>query len=148
MNEQKPDLKRDEQQSDTVERKSRPNRNKLINAIKACLSDNLRYKKYQGNPNKLAGHCYVASECFFHMDSSSEWKPMFVYHEGEPHWFLKHRITEKIIDPTAEQFKNTPPYSKAKGKGFLTKSPSRRCRILMIRVETFQRGKLTSDNIH
>lgn len=60
---------------------------------------------------------------------------MFIYHEGEPHWFLKHRITGKVVDPTAGQFKSSPPYAKAKGKGFLTKQPSRRCRVLITKVQ-------------
>jgi len=120
---------------DVVIRKSRPSRRKLISAIKSCLTDNLRYKKYQGNPNRLVGHCYIASECFYHMDKSSDWKPMFMYYEDEPHWFLQHRATGKIVDPTADQFTTPPNYACGKGKGFLTKKPSRRCRVLMSKVK-------------
>lgn len=72
---------------------------------------------------------------------------MFMYHEDEPHWFLKHRITGKVIDPTVGQFKTTPDYGKAKGKGFLTKNPSRRCRVLITKVLTHLKQKENQNNV-
>lgn len=39
-----------------------------------------------------------------------------------------------ILDPTASQFKTPPDYRKGRGRGFLTKKPSKRARELMIRM--------------
>jgi len=61
---------------------------------------------------------------------------MTVRHEGSVHWFLAHRPTTwlpygYILDPTVSQFKNKPKYGIARGRGFLTKKPSKRARAMM-----------------
>jgi hypothetical protein len=108
----------------------------LKSAIQGALSDDLRKKHYQGNENSHAGHCYVASEAYYHLKGGehSGLKPMHVNHEGEPHWFLQHKESGENVDLTASQFKTPVPYDKAKGKGFLTKQPSKRAQELMRRV--------------
>lgn len=82
----------------------------------------------KATPNPLAGHCYTASEYFYHLlgGSKSNYKPMFIRHENQPHWFLKGKIWDEIVDITATQFRITPPYSQGIGKGFLTNYPSKR----------------------
>jgi hypothetical protein len=106
--------------------------------IQSCLSDDLRRPVYQGNPNYLAGHCYVASEVAWHLlgGADSSWCPMFIRHECEPHWFLGRTTAAgtEVIDITASQFTTAVPYHLAKGKGFLTKEPSRRARIVLDRI--------------
>ena len=82
------------------------------------------------------GNCYVTCEALYHLlgGKKAGWKPMFMYHEGSSHWFLRYNVYpnfRKIIDPTVKQFKTKPDYSKAKGKGFLTKKPSKRAKALM-----------------
>lgn len=106
------------------------------------LTNDLKSKKYKNSKNKLAGYCYVASEALYHLSGgkAAGLKPMFIRHEGEPHWFLQHN-SGAIIDLTFEQFKKLPPYNKAKGKGFLTKQPSKRAKILMKRVKNGRKGK-------
>lgn len=81
---------------------------------------------------KLRGNCYVTCEALYHLFGglNSEWKPMNMKHEGDSHWFLKHK-SGIIIDPTASQFNNTPDYSLARGRGFLTKEPSKRAKKMM-----------------
>ena len=49
------------------------------------------------------------------------------------HWFLKHS-SGFILDVTESQFKSKLDYSKAKGKGFLTKQPSKRTRKLLKKI--------------
>lgn len=73
------------------------------------------------------GNCYVTSEALYHLLGGKEsgWKPMNMKHEGESHWFLKHK-SGLILDATASQFKKKPDYQKARGRGFLTKQPSLR----------------------
>lgn len=77
------------------------------------------------------GNCYVTCEALYHLlgGKESRWKPMYVKHEGDTHWFLARYGL--ILDPTVKQFKTKPDYSKAKGCGFLTKKPSKRAKLLM-----------------
>jgi len=83
----------------------------------------------------MTGHCYIASEAAYHLlgGKRAGWQPMFVRHEGQPHWFLVGPRGE-ILDITARQFKTPVRYSRAIGKGFLTTRPSKRARIVIGRV--------------
>jgi hypothetical protein len=58
---------------------------------------------------------------------------MFIRHEGEPHWFLE-RDDGVVVDITQSQFRKAVPHHKAEGKGFLTKRPSKRARLVMARM--------------
>lgn len=107
----------------------------IIRLIKKNLSDDLRKPKYRGESNQLKGHCYVASEAFYHLcNNSSEWKPGTLRHEGDIHWLLKHRKTGEVVDITATQFTRLPDYDKFRGRGFLTKSPSKRTQKLIKKI--------------
>lgn len=111
------------------------NHKKLIKLIQDNLSDDLRKPKYKGHPNHLKGHCYVASEAFLYLcHDSKDWKPGTLHHEGDIHWVLKHRKTGRIVDLTADQFITKPPYDKFRGRGFLTKAPSKRTQKLIQRI--------------
>jgi hypothetical protein len=81
----------------------------------------------------MKGNCYHTSEALYHLFGGKEagWKPMHLKHEGSSHWYLKHSTTNQIIDPTRSQFKTFPAYANGKGKGFLTKQPSKRAQELM-----------------
>lgn len=107
----------------------------IIARVKRALtnSDDLRREEYKGNPNIYAGHCYVASEAVYHLARKAgiDLKPMFLYHESTPHWYLMD--SEEILDPTKEQFTSLVDYHKGKGKGFLTKHPSKRAAELIRR---------------
>jgi hypothetical protein len=115
---------------------------RLGRAIVESLSDDLRRPCYRGDPDRLRGHCYVASEAAWHLlgGPRSGWKPMRMRHEGDTHWFLRHTATGKVLDLTAGQFRKLPDYEAATGGGFLTKRPSKRAQDLMRRV----RGVLAS----
>jgi len=80
----------------------------------------------------MAGHCYVASEALYHLIPGT--CPQFIWHEGSPHWFLRD-TGGAVLDATADQFSTSVPYEKAKGKGFLTKSPSKRAKTVIKRVQ-------------
>lgn len=109
--------------------------------ILSNLSDGLLTKQFRMMKERASdlpftfGHCYVASEAAYHLlgGKKSGWKSQFVRHLGCPHWFLKHR-DGTLLDLTAEQFQSPVDYERAVGKGFLTKKPSKRARILMRRV--------------
>lgn len=105
-----------------------------------CFNSNdLRQKRYQNHPNKLRGHCYVASEALYHLLGGK--KSGFIPHvikisDDESHWFLKHVSERMILDPTSTQFQGGfIKYHQSVGKGFLTKQPSKRAKILMERVK-------------
>ena len=105
-----------------------------VEAIRAALSDDLRHPCYRGG-HPTRGHCYVASEAVYHLlgGKPAGLKAMFVRHEGSPHWFLVDS-NGIVLDPTADQFETIPPYHEAKGIGFLTKEPSKRCRKVLDRI--------------
>ena len=108
----------------------------IVNSVRKALehSDDLRRPDYKGNPNFYAGHCYVASEAIYHLAKKEgiTLKPMFVYHEHTPHWYLSD--SGEVLDPTKEQFSTSVDYSAGKGKGFLTKRPSKRATTLIKRA--------------
>lgn len=83
----------------------------------------------------MRGNCYVTCEALYHLlgGRSAGYKPMTVRHEGEVHWFLMH-VSGLVLDPTASQFKSPPPYHRARGRGFLTRQPSKRARVMMDRL--------------
>ena len=111
--------------------------NSLHQTIRSCLTDDLRKPEYQGHPNPMHGHCYVASEALFHLTKGAL-KPHHVWHQGFSHWYLASKY--EIVDLTVDQFMVSgmlvlPNYSTGKRAGFLTKEPSKRCRILLDRVD-------------
>jgi len=115
-------------------------------AIEAALPrcDDLRRSPWRGSSNPVAGHCSVASEAAYHLLGGKRggYTPMFIRHEGAPHWFL--RTPEgAVLDITAAQFRTPVPYAKARGKGFQTprrdpktgiQLPSKRAQELITRV--------------
>lgn len=80
---------------------------------------------------KQRGNCYVTCEALYHLlgGKRAGYVPHTVRHEGDVHWYLVR--DGHIIDPTRAQFRTTPPYADGRGRGFLTKRPSKRARALM-----------------
>lgn len=109
---------------------------RIVEKVKSHLSDDLRQPQYRGKENCLAGHCYVASEAVYHMLGGQQagWVPQSIQHEGGPHWYLKHKFSGFIVDPTVSQFNTPPDYSKGVGRGFLTRQPSKRAQTVLDRV--------------
>jgi hypothetical protein len=107
-------------------------------SITKYLTDDLRRPEYQGNPNRLAGHCYVACEVVFHLNPG-KYHSYFIRHEGLPHWFLRDAKTGRIVDPTASQFKTRVSYISGVRKGFLTSEPSKRARVVLERIANERR---------
>lgn len=106
----------------------------IAKRIQDNLSDDLLKSEYIGlpNKNKYTGHCYVASESYYHL--SNEYLEVYhLKHENSTHWFLRNKKGD-IIDLTSKQFKTKVPYHLARRGFFLTKTPSKRSKILMDRV--------------
>jgi hypothetical protein len=81
------------------------------------------------------GNCYVTSEALYHLlgGKAAGWKPCTVHHGGEVHWYLRHE-SGMVLDATAQQFDDPPDYTQGRGRGFLTKQPSKRARELIERM--------------
>lgn len=66
------------------------------------------------------------------------WHPVRARDEdGVVHWWLEDE-KGAILDPTAEQYTDlgkTPPYSKGRRGGFLTKAPSYRARTILDQLD-------------
>jgi hypothetical protein len=106
----------------------------LIEAIQANLTNDL-LKPGQGGARPFAGHCYVACEALMHAAGYHGVKlvPQTVRHEGGVHWYLRD-AEGNVLDPTADQFESPVPYGTGRGRGFLTKAPSKRARTLLERI--------------
>jgi hypothetical protein len=114
----------------------------VARAVRASLTPDLLKPVFAGGAEPLAGHCYVASEAYFHLvgGAAAGWTPVAVQHEGGPHWWLRGP-GGRIVDLTAEQFRTPVPYGLGRGKGFLTSQPSRRAAIVMGRARTLLAGE-------
>lgn len=114
-----------------------PGNSELRAAIQASLTPDLLKKGFRASSKiPTAGHCYVASEAYYHLAGGAAvgLKPMFIKHCGVSHWFIRDLTQDEDIDLTAEQFTVPVPYSKAVGCGFLTRQPSKRAQELIGRV--------------
>lgn len=114
-----------------------------IARIKCALTSDLlkpAYKWMHDPANPTAGHCYHAAEALWHLlgGRDSPWKPMRVREaDGMTHWWLQHRETSEIADPTADQYRRVgeePPYAQGKGGGFMTAQPSKPAAEIIHRV--------------
>lgn len=99
---------------------------------------------FRGNPGKArralgrvkkavgrSRSCYPAAEVVYHAGGGKRagLTPVQQRHEGESHWWVRGPGGE-VLDPAAAQFRRPVPYERGKGKGFLTKRPSKRARAL------------------
>ena len=124
---------------DTLVLKARLTPKQHMKRIQAVLRPEDRQPQYRGHPHCLGGHCYVAAEALYHKigREKSGYVPTHVKHEGTSHWFLRHRETGHVLDPTAAQFKTPVPYEQGRGIGFQGKDPSvpsERARRVMARL--------------
>src|SRR5262249_49760123 len=93
-------------------------------------------------PAPIAGYgcCYPATEVLYHIiGKKSGFKPYYLKDsKGRGHWFLKHPVSGRVVDPTVSQFQGkTIPYKKARPCGFLTRNLSKRGQELYQRMKPF-----------
>lgn len=108
-------------------------------AVVASLSVDLlkpRYRAAAAGKHKTFGHCYAASEAVFYLlgGKESPYSPHVLRIPGGTHWFLKHKVTGKALDPTAKQFPQPVRYENAVRCPFLTRGPSKRAAIIIERA--------------
>jgi len=82
-------------------------------------------------PNPPRGPCYPAAEVVYHGAGGRRagLTPIQQRHEGVSHWWVRGPEGQ-VYDPTAAQFETPVPYDEGRGRGFLTKRPSKRARQL------------------
>lgn len=109
----------------------------LCTHVQKALTPDLLKQPYRKQVEEGAhphtGHCYVACEAVFHL-SPFKLTPCSIQHEETTHWFLRDSIGN-IIDPTKEQFATPVPYGLGRGRGFLTREPSKRAQIVLERIQ-------------
>lgn len=116
----------------------------LVKLIQQSLTPDLLKPQYreQNATNPMFGHCYVATEAFYHLTKDDYQGRFGIYHgkddEGIVHWWLHDNYEIQIVDLTAEQYfslNRRPPYEKGRAGFFLTKNPSKRAVIVMEKVK-------------
>jgi len=91
--------------------------------------------KYYSERGSVVGHCYVASEAYFHADGGED-SDLEVYclsHDNGTHWFLKHPEDGEIIDLSIESPEHGEqiPYDDATHRAFITGyEPSQRAETI------------------
>jgi 8-oxo-dGTP pyrophosphatase MutT (NUDIX family)/GNAT superfamily N-acetyltransferase len=126
-----------------AEQKGLPDRlRRAYDAVRSpgVLTEDLLSRDRFAGPKRhpLQGHCYVAAEALYHLINGKDtgWQPHVITHEDDRHWYLRHRATGKVLDPTAEQFEKPVPYEHGRAIGFLTGDrPSRRAQEVISRAQ-------------
>lgn len=112
----------------------------LADRIRGALAPDLLREPYRSRvlagAHPMTGHCYVASEVYFHLAGgvAAGLTPLCIQHEGGPHWWIRD-AKGADIDLTVEQFSTPVPYHLGRGKGFLTREPSKRAQAVMSRIK-------------
>lgn len=115
----------------------------LIQKIQSALGPELLKKPYRERnaTNPMFGHCYVATEAFYHIVKHDHPGRFSIYHgkddEGIVHWWLHDNKNIRLVDITADQYYSVgknPPYENSRRGAFLTSEPSKRAVIVMKRV--------------
>jgi hypothetical protein len=111
---------------------------KAIRLIQKNLSPDLLQGRWKKQSHPLQGYCYVGAEALWHLLGKVDWKPMCATYSDSggraTHWWLEHRRTKVVKDPTVEQFEGNPPYHLGRGAMFLTQQPSKRAQTVLDRI--------------
>ncbi len=102
----------------------------LIDQYRWDWPDDLRYGHH------LDGHCYVVTEAFYHKFGKEAGYEPYCYKDDEgSHWWLRHKDTGEILDPTVQQLgRRRYHYERGHRQNFMHPSPSERARKLMARI--------------
>lgn len=128
----------------------------IRDAVIASLTDDDRLPRYRGLPN-LAGHCYVASEAFYHLvrlvgDRLYIVDFRHMTWEGQSHWYCiavnKQDWRLTVFDLTACQFESLPDYARGRVVSFLTTLPSKRAlKVIERATAILENSALTNDSV-
>ena len=106
--------------------------------ILSVLTSDLIKTKYK-NKSKHYGYCYIVSEAAYHLYAKEKGFSPYVAKDcyGLTHWWLQNNKNE-IIDIVAHAYYDDgeePPYKNGRKTAFLTKQPSKRCKIILERIK-------------
>lgn len=117
---------------------------RIFDAVRANLTPDLLQAQYQGGAHPLSGHCFVATQALYHLldGKRTGWERAHVKVGADTHWFLRHKKTGVVLDPTAEQFPERPDYDKAVARpgpvgppDYDPEKPTQRAQALIDRVK-------------
>jgi len=113
--------------------------NRAIRLVQQNLTPDLLQGRWKQQTHPLEGHCYIAAEALWHLLGKTEWRSVCASYIDEggkaTHWWLVHKITGEIADPTKEQYlPEQPPYHLGKNCAFLTQQPSKRAQKVLNRI--------------
>lgn len=120
--------------------------NDLVGKIQSVLTPDLlepKYRKQSEGQHPTFGHCASATQAAYYMlgGKKSGYVPQVAKEDdGTTHWWLRHRQTGHVIDPTKEQYTSQgekPPYDLGRGCGFPNPNPdapSRRGQEIIDRI--------------
>lgn len=119
-----------------------PDETAVVDALvrAAILSDDLRMPPWKGDPDPLAGHCYVVCESIVYALGRVDLWTMTTTHEGAPHWWIvdgRAAPGSSIVDPTGSQFRTPVPYWKGRAvppRSSFVDPPSARSKTLLRRA--------------
>ena len=121
--------------------------NDLVGKIQSVLTPDLlepKYRKQSEGQHPTFGHCASATQAAYYMlgGKKSGYVPQVAKEDdGTTHWWLRHRQTGHVIDPTKEQYTSQgekPPYDLGRGCGFPNPNPdapSRRGQEIIDRIQ-------------
>lgn len=121
-------------------REVRRHTQRLCRGIAHSLTPDLlkpRYRKLAVGKHRTFGHCYAASEALWHMlgGMRSSYRPHVLRLPNKgTHWYLRHKDSGKVLDPTGKQFEKPVRYENGRCCGYLTKRPSKRASIVIERT--------------
>jgi hypothetical protein len=119
----------------------------LANSVTAACGPEFVKKRYLISPDvhPTWGNCYVACEALYYLGAKEAgFKPHYVEvgirQCNQPlwvnHWYLRNPATDAVLDPTVKQFNGVvPDYAHGTCCGFLTKRPSKRCKLMLARIK-------------
>lgn len=127
----------------------------LVEAVRASLTPELLRRTWRdyaaAHPEQpsTTGHCYVAAEALYYLlgDERTQWQPHVVgltLEDGShgTHWFLVHRRSGEVLDPTWDQFTEEERdilYATGRPAAWVSSKrgagPSKRARVVMERVQ-------------
>lgn len=127
----------------------------IILKIQSVLTPDLLKGIWKGDhiSNKFKGHCYAATEALYWILGgpksgydpyvmSNATYPELLKNEGESHWYLKNRITGKVLDITKDQFGDYDiDYDRGKINGMMNHpfGGSKRAKEIINRIEKLEK---------
>jgi hypothetical protein len=133
----------------------------IVAAVRASLTDELldaywrRYRQTARFVSATTGHCFVAAQAVYWLLGGSQAGWVGCVMKIDPtkprdtHWFVRHRESWLVVDPTADQFPSPPDYALGRGCGFSTRrqgkdavGPCKRTKVVIERAKQLMAARI------